>query len=395
MANPFRSRMMDALKVDGPSTASALATRTGQAVGSASHHLKVLHEAGLVEEAPELAKDRRERWWRLVDAGTRWSRPTSPTTLPRSTAAYAAEALALQRQFERTQEWNANAVVRTRVGRRRVRHPELDAAVPGRAHRRRRRDRRRAPALVEPTGARRRRRTRVRVRLRARVPGPAMTTHTAPVAPPPPLARNRNFALLWFGEGVSVLGNATTSVLLPLLAVVGFDAGAGWMGAAHRRGLGALAAHRAAGRRLGRPPARPPGHDRQRPRRRASPSPACRSRGCSTSSRSPTSPSPRSATACAPSFFRAAYPALVRQVARASSRSQAFARLFGTESAMQVAGPGVGGLLAQAISAAGGLLVDARQLPRLGGLPVAAQAPGCRAAPDGRRRGRLTGPAHP
>jgi DNA-binding transcriptional ArsR family regulator len=51
MANPFRSRMMDALKVDGPSTASALATRTGQAVGSASHHLKVLHEAGLLDRS--------------------------------------------------------------------------------------------------------------------------------------------------------------------------------------------------------------------------------------------------------------------------------------------------------------------------------------------------------
>ena len=52
MANPFRSRMMDALKVDGPSTASALAARTGQAVGSASHHLNVLSEAGLVVEVP-------------------------------------------------------------------------------------------------------------------------------------------------------------------------------------------------------------------------------------------------------------------------------------------------------------------------------------------------------
>ena len=109
MANPFRSRMMDALKVDGPSTASALATRTGQAVGSASHHLKVLHEAGLVEEAPELAKDRRERWWRLVDAGTRWSRADFADDTAAVTAAYAAEALGLQRQFERTQEWNANA----------------------------------------------------------------------------------------------------------------------------------------------------------------------------------------------------------------------------------------------------------------------------------------------
>ena len=119
MANPFRSRMMDALKVDGPSTASALATRTGQAVGSASHHLKVLHEAGLVEEAPELAKDRRERWWRLVDAGTRWSRSDFADDTAAVTAAYAAEALALQRQFERTQEWNANAASA----------PEWDAAA--------------------------------------------------------------------------------------------------------------------------------------------------------------------------------------------------------------------------------------------------------------------------
>ena len=109
LANPFRSRMMDALKVDGPSTASGLAQRTGQAVGSASHHLKVLSEAGLVEEAPELAKDRRERWWRLVDPGTRWSRADFADDTAAVTAAYAAEALALQRQFERTREWNANA----------------------------------------------------------------------------------------------------------------------------------------------------------------------------------------------------------------------------------------------------------------------------------------------
>ena len=109
MANPVRSRMMDALKVDGPSTASGLAQRTGQAVGSASHHLKVLSEAGLVEEAPELAKDRRERWWRLVDAGTRWSRADFADDTAAVTAAYAAEALALQRQFERVQEWNSNA----------------------------------------------------------------------------------------------------------------------------------------------------------------------------------------------------------------------------------------------------------------------------------------------
>ena len=109
MANPFRSRMLDALAVDGPSTASALAQRTGQAVGSVSHHLKVLAEADLVVEAPELARDRRERWWRLVAPGTRWSRAEFATDAGAVTAALAAESVALQRQFERAQEWLANS----------------------------------------------------------------------------------------------------------------------------------------------------------------------------------------------------------------------------------------------------------------------------------------------
>jgi DNA-binding transcriptional ArsR family regulator len=108
LSHPFRARMMDALKVDGPSTASMLASRTGQAVGNASHHLKVLAEAGLVEEAPELARDRRERWWRLVSAATRWSRHelTDPAAVA---AADEAEALALRRQESRVRDWMANA----------------------------------------------------------------------------------------------------------------------------------------------------------------------------------------------------------------------------------------------------------------------------------------------
>ena len=109
LANPFRARMIDALKVDGPSTASALAQRTGQAVGSASHHLKVLSEAGLVSEAPELARDRRERWWRLVDRGTRWSTFDLLDDPAALSAAREAEALNLRRQIERLQDWMANA----------------------------------------------------------------------------------------------------------------------------------------------------------------------------------------------------------------------------------------------------------------------------------------------
>jgi DNA-binding transcriptional ArsR family regulator len=72
MAHPLRSRLMDALRVYGPATASILAERTGQAVGNISHHLHTLAACELIEEAPELARDRRERWWRLVSVGNRW-----------------------------------------------------------------------------------------------------------------------------------------------------------------------------------------------------------------------------------------------------------------------------------------------------------------------------------
>ena len=109
MANPVRSRILDVLAVDGPSTASALAKRIDQAVGSASHHLKVLSQAGLVEEAPELATDRRERWWRLVKVGQRWSRSEFAHDAGALTAALAAETLVLQRQFERSRDWLAGS----------------------------------------------------------------------------------------------------------------------------------------------------------------------------------------------------------------------------------------------------------------------------------------------
>ena len=56
----------------------------------------------------------------------------------------------------------------------------------------------------------------------------AAVTQAPPAAPP--IARSRNFRLLWFGEGTSVLGSMTTAVVVPLVAVTAFDAGAAWMG---------------------------------------------------------------------------------------------------------------------------------------------------------------------
>ena len=71
--HPLRRRLLELLGVDGPATVSQLAARTDQLVGNVSHHLKMLAKAGLVEEAADLAKDRRERWWRSVPMSLSWS----------------------------------------------------------------------------------------------------------------------------------------------------------------------------------------------------------------------------------------------------------------------------------------------------------------------------------
>jgi MFS family permease len=185
-----------------------------------------------------------------------------------------------------------------------------------------------------------------------------MTTRPAPVAATLPLRRNRDFSLLWFGEGVSVLGNATTSVLLPLLAVVAFDAGPGWMGLPPAAAWAPwLVIGLPAGAWVDRQPARRVmvASDLVAAAVLAS-VPLAWALGRLTLLHVVLAALGNGACTV---FFRAAYPALVRRVAPQAQQEQAFARLFGTESAMQVAGPGVGGLLAQLGSAALGLAVDA------------------------------------
>ncbi|MEV8371293.1 helix-turn-helix domain-containing protein [Kribbella sp. NPDC056861] len=71
--HPLRRRLIDLIGVEGPSTASRLAEATGELVGNISHHLKVLAAAGVIVEAPELARNRRERWWRSAHASYSWS----------------------------------------------------------------------------------------------------------------------------------------------------------------------------------------------------------------------------------------------------------------------------------------------------------------------------------
>lgn len=171
-------------------------------------------------------------------------------------------------------------------------------------------------------------------------------------------AAGSGFGLLWFGEGVSLLGGATAGVLLPLLAVVEFSAGPRWMGVlAAAAWLPWLLVGLPAGAWVDRLPARivmivadlvsvvvvgsvPVAWwlgVLSLPQLLVV---ALLSGGCAV-------------------FFRTAYAALVPRVVPSTALEQANGRLVGTESVAQIAGPGLAGLLTQVVSAASGLVVDA------------------------------------
>ncbi|KRC65766.1 hypothetical protein ASE12_13960 [Aeromicrobium sp. Root236] len=185
-----------------------------------------------------------------------------------------------------------------------------------------------------------------------------MTPAPTPVTTATPLRQNRNFSLLWLGEGVSLLGNATTAVLLPLLAVVDFGAGPGWMGALTAAAwLPWLVIGLPAGAWV----------DRMAPRRvmivadlvaaaALASVPVTWAVGALTL---PHLVAVALANGACTVFFRTAYGKLIPDIVETRHLEQANGRMFGTESTMQVVGPGAGGVMAQFLSAAGGLAVDA------------------------------------
>ena len=62
--NPLRFRILEFLR-EGPATATQLARRLGESSGTTSYHLRLLAQAGVIEEDPSLGT-KRERWWRRV-----------------------------------------------------------------------------------------------------------------------------------------------------------------------------------------------------------------------------------------------------------------------------------------------------------------------------------------
>jgi DNA-binding transcriptional ArsR family regulator len=72
LAHPLRMRLLAALRIDGPATASELGRRFDETSGATSYHLRQLARYGFVEEAPD-QPSRRERVWRAVHESTAWN----------------------------------------------------------------------------------------------------------------------------------------------------------------------------------------------------------------------------------------------------------------------------------------------------------------------------------
>ena len=66
IAHPVRVRILHELNAAGPSRAADLAADLGIPANQASFHLRQLAKYGLVVEAPEEARDRRDRVWKVV-----------------------------------------------------------------------------------------------------------------------------------------------------------------------------------------------------------------------------------------------------------------------------------------------------------------------------------------
>src|SRR5436189_6154077 len=69
LAHPTRLKMLGMLRIDGPATATSLATRLGINTGQTSYHLRQLAQHGFVVDDLERGNGR-ERWWMAAHQST-------------------------------------------------------------------------------------------------------------------------------------------------------------------------------------------------------------------------------------------------------------------------------------------------------------------------------------
>ena len=72
LAHPLRLRLLGALRLYGPATATELARRLDTNSGQTSYHLRQLAGVGLIEDDPDHSTAR-DRYWRAPHDTTSWS----------------------------------------------------------------------------------------------------------------------------------------------------------------------------------------------------------------------------------------------------------------------------------------------------------------------------------
>jgi DNA-binding transcriptional ArsR family regulator len=106
LTHPLRRRIFRLLVQLGPATITVLARHTGADPGQLSFHVRELAKRGFVEEAPELARDRREHWWRAKRGSWAWSSPFSDDPAVQAVAD-TADRLMVTEEFERLRAYGA------------------------------------------------------------------------------------------------------------------------------------------------------------------------------------------------------------------------------------------------------------------------------------------------
>ncbi|KAA0023720.1 helix-turn-helix domain-containing protein [Antrihabitans cavernicola] len=74
LSHPVRLRLIYALKIDGPMTATQLGKIVDESPASVSYHMRQLAAHGFAMEATDAGGDRRERWWQAAEGGFTFAR---------------------------------------------------------------------------------------------------------------------------------------------------------------------------------------------------------------------------------------------------------------------------------------------------------------------------------
>ena len=94
LSHPVRLRMLGLLRLEGPATATTLATRLGLNTGATSYHLRQLAQHGFVEEDTERG-NARDRWWRAAHQATQTARVDHPDRATREAQDAYAQSIAI------------------------------------------------------------------------------------------------------------------------------------------------------------------------------------------------------------------------------------------------------------------------------------------------------------